>query len=80
MNAALGSGRGLCDRLDQSITDIVCTITLDLIILSDVHDSLIELALNHLVVTKALLAYSQLGLDISTSLPSRAFELVVLAS
>lgn len=41
------------------------------------HDALIKLLFYHLVVSKAFFAYSQFSLDISVSLTSSTFKLVV---
>ena len=49
-----------------------------MVVLSDVHDGLIKLSLDHFVITEALLADGKLSLYIRVSLPSRALKLVVL--
>lgn len=72
LDSSFGCCRCLRDGLNESIADVIGTISCDLIVLGDMHDGLVELALNHLVVGKALFAYSQVSLDVSVALPRRA--------
>lgn len=78
LDSSFGCGRRLRDGLNESIPNVIGTISCDLIVLSDMHDGLIELALNHLVVGKALFAHGQVSLDVSVALPRRALQFVVL--
>ena len=80
LDPSLRSRWSLCDRLNQCVADVVGTIAGNLVILCNMHDGLVELTLDHLVVPKPLLANSKLSLDVGAALPRRAFKLVVLTA
>ena len=42
----------MSDRLNQGISDVICTVSLNLVVLSYMHDGLIKLALDHFVVSE----------------------------
>ena len=77
LDTPLGRGRCIRDGLDQSITDIVRSITLDLVVFCHVHDRLVKFFLDHLVVPKPFSSHGEFSLDISITLACSAFKLVV---
>lgn len=80
LDSAFRSCWGLSDGLNEGVTDIVGTITSDLIVSSDVHDCLIQLFLDHFVVSEAFSADGQLSLDIGVALASLTLKLVELGA
>ena len=78
MDTAFSGGRGLGDSLDQSVADVIGPVTRNLIVLRDVHDGLVQLTLDHLVIGEPLLAHRQICLDVCVALASRALQLIVL--
>ena len=68
MDTAFSGGRGLGDSLDQSVADVIGPVTRNLIVLRDVHDGLVQLTLDHLVIGEPLLAHRQISLDVSVAL------------
>lgn len=77
LDAPLGSGWCVGNGLNESVADIVRSITLDLIVLCHVHNSLVEFFLDHLVVGQSFSGHCKFCLDVSVSLASTALELVV---
>lgn len=67
VNAAFSRRGRLSDRLDQSVADFKPFSTRGLVT-SHVHDGLIELLLDHLVVGQSLTAHSQLSSDVARAL------------
>ena len=66
--------------MNEGVADIVGTITSDLIVSSDVHDCLVQLFLDHFVVSEAFSADGQLSLDIGVALASLTLKLVELGA
>ena len=77
LNASFGSSRGTCDRGDKCIAYGVDAAVYVLIV-GDVHDGLVELFLDELVVAQAFLADSEFGPDVSAALAVKGLEFVVL--
>lgn len=77
MDSAFGRRWGLSDGLDQCVAHFepFCS---RLLISSHMHNSLIKLLLDHLVVSETFLAHSELGPDIRAALSALRLQLVVL--
>ena len=70
LNSALSSRRCLRDSLNESIANVVGPIALYLVVFSNMHDCLVKLSFDHLIVCQSLLADSQVCLYVSVTLPS----------
>lgn len=79
LNAPLGSSGSVGDGLDESIANVVGAASVDLLRTCDVHDTLVKLLLDHLIVGESLFTDSQFSFDVGVSLASGALKFVILA-
>lgn len=80
MDPPLGSGGCLCDGRDEGVAYGVLAPFQGAVVVGDVHDGLIKLLLDELVLSEPLLANSQLCADIRGALPLQTLKLVVLGA
>ena len=73
LDAPLGRGRCIRDSLNEGITDVVRSVTLDLVVFCYVHDRLVKFFLDHLVVPKPFSCHCEFGLNVSVALARSAF-------
>ena len=73
LDTPLGRGRCIRDGLDESITDVVRSITLDLVVFCHVHDCLVKFLLDHLIVPKPFSCHCKFSLNVSVALACSAF-------
>jgi hypothetical protein len=67
LNSSLACGRRLRDSLNECVTHFE-TFSTHVAITCHMHDGLIELLLNHLIMSESLLAHSKFSLDLSVTL------------
>ena len=64
LDASFGRRRSTRNGLDKSVADVIGSFSLNLVVFSDVHNSLVKFLFNQLVVGKALRGHGQLGFDV----------------